>query len=747
LAGKLGFKKHFLIEILEQECSVFLLSESENFVLKGLIYTELAPLLDGTKDEEEIVDTLMDTLSPAETYYCLRRMKDKGYITEEETQTSWRERAYWHQLGLTNADETLINTTVYIQNFSPVKNSVLIDAIKALGMNVEEGEGDVRENTIILVMADDYLLPSLSEINRKALQNNQSWMLVKPVGAVIWTGPLFIPGHTGCYECLSERLRTKRDIDLFIQTKKDLKDPLIKARGALTSTMEISSWFTAQQIALWAMRKTDAPLAGKVMSFNTVTLKSEEHILVKRPQCKLCGNGIRSLKCEPLTLKRRKKNFITGSGHRTMSAEDTFNKYAHHISSVTGVVDNLIEGCREDIIYIYFAGHNSAMKHHSAAMLEKHLRSLSAGKGTTDIQAKTGALCEAIERYCGLFQGDEPVKTAPFNKIKDKAILPNDCMNYSDNQYKNRDFINKNAHHFQIVPEIFDEEATVEWSPVWSLTKEEYRYIITSYCYYGYHDPKGYFFAWPNSNGCASGNTLEEAILQACFEIVERDAVAIWWYNKLDMPGVNLESFNIPYIEQLREVYERKKRIFWVLDITSDTDIPTFVAVSKRIEDGPEEIVFAFGSHFDPSVAIIRAITEMNQFMPQMLHDRPGEYTYKDKFAISWWKTATIMDNPYLEPRKTEEKKFSDYKNISSEDLLTDIKICQKIFEELGLELLVMDQTRKDIGLNVVKVIVPGMRHMWQRLGPGRLYDVPVKMGWLKEAKKEEELNHLAIFV
>ncbi len=83
MAGKLGFQKHFLIKILEQECSVFLLSESENFVLKGLIYTKLAPLLDGTKNKDEIVNTLMDTLSPVETYYCLRRMKDKGYITEE----------------------------------------------------------------------------------------------------------------------------------------------------------------------------------------------------------------------------------------------------------------------------------------------------------------------------------------------------------------------------------------------------------------------------------------------------------------------------------------------------------------------------------------------------------------------------------------------------------------------------------------------------------------------------------------
>ena len=58
------------------------------------------------------------------------------------------------------------------------------------------------------------------------------------------------------------------------------------------------------------------------------------------------------------------------------------------------------------------------------------------------------------------------------------------------------------------------------------------------------------------------------------------------------------------------------------------------------------------------------------------------------------------------------------------------MKLCQKIVEEKGLEMLVLDQTRPDIGLRVVKVIVPGIRHMWKRLGKGRLYDVPVNMGW-----------------
>jgi ribosomal protein S12 methylthiotransferase accessory factor len=55
--------------------------------------------------------------------------------------------------------------------------------------------------------------------------------------------------------------------------------------------------------------------------------------------------------------------------------------------------------------------------------------------------------------------------------------------------------------------------------------------------------------------------------------------------------------------------------------------------------------------------------------------------------------------------------------------------------------MLVVDQTRPDVGLPVVKVIIPGMRPFWPRFAPGRLYDVPVRLGWRRQAAEEEDLN------
>ena len=89
----------------------------------------------------------------------------------------------------------------------------------------------------------------------------------------------------------------------------------------------------------------------------------------------------------------------------------------------------------------------------------------------------------------------------------------------------------------------------------------------------------------------------------------------------------------------------------------------------------------------------------------------------------------------------------ADFPNIATDDLCDDVLACQALVERQGLEMLVLDQTRPDIGLPVVKVIVPGLRHFWARLAPGRLYDVPVQLGWLPRPLAEHELNPIPMFL
>ena len=76
-----------------------------------------------------------------------------------------------------------------------------------------------------------------------------------------------------------------------------------------------------------------------------------------------------------------------------------------------------------------------------------------------------------------------------------------------------------------------------------------------------------------------------------------------------------------------------------------------------------------------------------------------------------------------------------------STDTRQDVEVCRALVEARGMELLVLDQTRPDIGMPVARVVVPGMRHFWARFAPGRLYDVPVAMGRRQHPLAEADLN------
>lgn len=125
--------------------------------------------------------------------------------------------------------------------------------------------------------------------------------------------------------------------------------------------------------------------------------------------------------------------------------------------------------------------------------------------------------------------------------------------------------------------------------------------------------PKENRFCFADSNGNAAGGTLEDAILQGFLELVERDSVAIWWYNRLQRPSVDLASFNEPYLLDLQAWYATQQRELWVLDLTTDLNIPAFAAVSRYIGGEQEYIIAGYGAHFDAKIAILRAVTEVNQ--------------------------------------------------------------------------------------------------------------------------------------
>jgi bacteriocin biosynthesis cyclodehydratase domain-containing protein len=749
------FKPWFRCEIIPSE-GVILLSDRGHSLLPGSLYLHLVPLLDGQHTVDEIADCLKGDLPAAQVFYAVELLRRRGYLTDVDSSLPPDQAAFWDTLGIDAnvATRLLQGTTVRVSTIGNIDPAPFLALLTSLGIRIAD-DGDRW-----IVLTDDYLRDGLDAINHDALAHHRPWLLIKPVGSELWLGPLFLPGKTGCWACLAHRLRGSRKVESYLQTKRETLDPFISLPAALPSTVHTAFSIAATALAKWIARGVDETLEGQIVTLNMLSLTKHNHALIKRSQCPSCGNpeAFAAGQSAPLVLQSRDKLFTDDGGHRGFSAEDTLRKLDHHLSALTGIVSTICPTApwsgENSPVLSYVTGHNFVEvfgdETFGINFLRSSLQAGAGGKGRHVTQAKASALCESIERYSGVFQGDEARLRARFSDVGDAAIHVNDCMLFSERQFTNRERWNALGSASAWVPRPFDVNAEVEWSPVWSLTFNVRRYLPTAYCYYGYSQKCSAWFTRADSNGCAAGRSMEEAILQGFMELAERDSVAIWWYNRLLKPAVELSSFPEPYFEELLQYYKTLRRDLWVLDITSDLNIPSFAAISRRNDKESEDIILGFGAHFDPRIAVLRALTEVNQSLPAVFSgtvDREQEYSDNTPAAVSWWKTATVENQPYLAPDKTSIPKVQgDYAKRWSDDFLVDVMTCVRIAEEKGLETLVLDQTRPDTGLHVAKVFVPGLRHFWPRFAPGRLYDVPVRMGWLAKPLTEDQLNTRRIY-
>ncbi len=770
------FKACFSVELMAPD-TVFLLSERGSVCLSDRFVYLVASLIDGTRSHDEIVDAVQwtvleesqqvqgDALDRSALFQAaldvslkaqaaLFKLEREGYVVEHEELLPENVRAFCAQLDVNaqQAAQRLTSTKVAMKPVGSMATehfdlAACTTALSSLNVQVV-GEADLGQADLVIVVTDDYLEPSLEAFNQSALESQVPWLLVKPVGTIVWFGPLFQAEKTACWQCLAHRLRENRPVESFIQRSSSGAVAPVPPQGFLASTVQMALGMVATEVFKWVVGGKHDPLENRLRTYDVLTHQARAHSLVRRPQCSSCGQNFNDLNRKPLpvVLGHRKKAFTSDGGHRLCSPQETLQKYQHLISPLTGVVRELKKLPVHQLNHTYVAKHHFVTVFDDVANLRKNLGGRSSGKGSTDAQARASGFCEAIERYSGVFQGDEIRIKSSYQKLGEQAIHPNACMNFSQQQYKTREEWNAQCQGwFQKVPEPFDEEREIDWTPVWSLTAQDFKYLPTAYCYYGYPQA-GAIDCWADSNGCAAGNTIEEAILQGFMELVERDAVALWWYNRLRKPQVDLDSFDAPYFQSLRQYYDDLGRDLWVLDITSDLNIPTFAAISSRRDHSVENIVLGYGTHFDPKIALGRALTEVNQILPSVLTakaDGSIQYPqYTDPLAIKWWNTAKLAEHSYLVPdEQIMPKRYGDYTQVVSDDLWEDVKRCQSIVEKRNMELLILDQTRSDIALRVVKVISPGMQHMWKRWGGERLYNVPLSMEWCKATLMENQLN------
>lgn len=712
--------------------TVVLVEDETARVLDDPLTAAVVPLLDGSWTAVDIASTLAATHAPAEVHYVLLHMLEAGLVHEvppARAASSRSVEASGDRSGLAGA----------LANLWRGRGAPVV----TVPPEVWRGADGTH-----LLLADDYLRPEVAATVASPQGGTvRSVLLVAVTARRILFGPVIGP-EASCIACLQDRLRLNLTGRSLLYTGAGATEAPVEVVPLPARTPD-AAFDVLAGLLTDPTKPQDAEHALLVVGLPDHG-RTHRHRFPRLPQCPECGDPELTVPGPRISLATRPRTVVSGGGYRIVPPEETLSRYDHLVSPLVGVVRRIekVAAKEADLVHVYTASHAHHYGRGTVRAVKDERRDHSGGKGKTDADARASALCESLERFSSVHRGDEPVRLARRSGLGTTAEAPNDLMHFSAAQYEEREAWNAEVGRgFQFVPPPYDDEA-IAWSEALDLASGRVRYVPSAFLYHGF-DGAGARFCDGDSNGLAGGNCLEEAILQGFLELVERDAVALWWYNRTGRPEVVLDA-NDPWVREVVALYDRLDRNVWVLDLTTDLGIPTYAALSARRRDTEQDIIFGFGAHLDAHIAVTRALTELNQMLPTVLQTREERRRrllpdFED--AVRWWDEATLEGEPYLLPARCTARWPVASSRSPEGDLLEDVRACVERAAAVGCDVLVHDLTRPDVGFPVVKVIVPGLRHFWRRLGPGRLYDVPVRLGWVERRLEEDALNPRSVFV
>jgi YcaO-like protein with predicted kinase domain len=229
--------------------------------------------------------------------------------------------------------------------------------------------------------------------------------------------------------------------------------------------------------------------------------------------------------------------------------------------------------------------------------------------------------------------------------------------------------------------------------------------------------PAGSGYFTMSSNGLASGNHRLEATSHGLCEVIERDALALW-----DGAGgsgsargrIAPDSIDDRHCEGVLAAIRAADLAFGIWDITSDIGIATFACVLvDRRPNHVGQVYTSHGSGCHPSraIALLRALTEAAQtrltFIAGTRDDADREFFERARDPARIERLRAELDAP------GEGRGFHAVPSRESDDFEDDVRWQCERLAAVGLEqVATVDLTRPDVGIPVVRVIVPGLESL-----------------------------------
>ena len=304
------------------------------------------------------------------------------------------------------------------------------------------------------------------------------------------------------------------------------------------------------------------------------------------------------------------------------------------------------------------------------------------GKGGTPHQAEASAVMELAERFSlfSFYKNSKNFIVEEYQNIEHKALPFNIIA-----QSVHEDSIDLDRAHkvFSKIP--------LKWTWGYNLTRDEEILV-----------PFNWFFTINEFNGPASGNCLEEAILQGICEVVERHVSSIISRNRLKTPAIDPGSVTDPLALELIQKYSKAGIKLYLSDFSLNTGIPTVGILGYDPSTFPEksELVWTAGTTPNPQKALIRTLTEVAQL--------GGDFNTGSNYVPSGLPKFTDLAEADFVVHPEKNVNITSLPDLSDSNIKVEVQNLVAALHKIGMEVIVVDVTHPELEVPVIYTIIPG---------------------------------------
>ncbi|MET9428904.1 MULTISPECIES: YcaO-like family protein [unclassified Streptomyces] len=349
-------------------------------------------------------------------------------------------------------------------------------------------------------------------------------------------------------------------------------------------------------------------------------------------------------------------------------------------------------------------------------------------------RARFIAIAETAERYAGHDVLSEHRIRATADELSGECLEPERYPRCSPEEYARPGC--------PVVP--FDPAAPIRWSSGLDLITREPVWVPSVMACYGVADVgPAERFAPRISTGFAVHTDPVEAVVRGMFEVIERDANAVLWLQRLPLPEIHSAHLTGDVVRLVEWCRLRFKEVR-LFDATSDLGVPTaYCVISARHDRRARQMVGASCGR-DIGAAAHKALLEALG-SPLHIHSVPeSDAADSPETMYAAGDTARYMG-------RAEHRHAFDFLLAASDDRpapfvrpsLPDdpseaLARLLTRFADVGMRPVAVDRTPRelvDVGLTAVNVVIADLQPMAlmplaQFTAHPRLYEAPARMGY-----------------